>query len=56
MSILTEFTMDEASMKFVSYIFTSILSILIMVGFTLPSFSQAEKQDDLIGHLKTVKN
>lgn len=47
---MTEFTMEEISMKFVSYFFTSILSAFLMIGLTLPALSQAEKADDLIGH------
>lgn len=41
--------MEEVLMKFVSYYFTYVLSLLL-IGLTLPALSQGEKEDDLIGH------
>lgn len=37
-------------MKFVSYFFSLVLSVFLIIGLTLPALSQAEKEDDLIGH------
>lgn len=42
--------MEEASMKYRCYFFTYVLSVIIMIGLTLPVLSQGEKQGDLIGH------